>query len=406
MRILVVSQYFWPESFRINDLVLGLRDIGHDVNVLTGKPNYPGGVFPPGYKSWGVVREKFQGVHVLRVPLVPRGKGGSLSLILNYLSFALMASLLGPLLCRGQYDAIIVFQPSPITVGLPALLLKKIKKAPILFWVQDLWPESLTATGAVQSKLLVSLVGRLVRFIYKGCDKVLIQSEAFAKSIQSFGVDLDRLCYLPNSAEGLYRPVFVEKRAPERQQLPKGFLVMFAGNIGVAQDFNTILSAAEKLKKYSDIHWVILGDGRMLSWVKQQVLERKLTCNFHLVGRHPVEAMPRYFSLADVLLVSLKSEPIFALTIPAKIQSYLASSKPIVASLDGEGARIVNDSGAGFTPGAENPEGLANAVLEMYRMSVDKRQNMGEMGRKYFELHFDRNLLVKRLDGWLKEVKG
>lgn len=405
MRILVVSQYFWPESFRINDLVLGLRDIGHDVNVLTGKPNYPRGIVFPGYKSWGVGREEFQDVQVLRVPVVPRGKGGALCLILNYLSFALMASLLGPILCRGQYDAIIVFQPSPITVGLPALLLKKIKKAPILFWVQDLWPESLIATGAVQSKLVISLVGRLVRFIYKRCDKILIQSQAFAKPIQSFGVELDRLCYLPNSAEGLYSPVLVDKGAPERQLLPKGFLVMFAGNIGVAQDFNTILAAAEKLKVYSDIHWVILGDGRMLSWVKEQVLERKLTGNFHLVGRHPVEAMPRYFSLADVLLVSLKSEPIFALTIPAKIQSYLASSKPIVASLDGEGARIVNDSGAGFAPGAENPEGLASAVMEMYRMSVDERQRMGERGRKYFELHFERNLLLKRLDGWLEEVK-
>lgn len=405
MKILIVTQYFWPESFRINDLAVGLKEKGHQVTVLTGIPNYPDGHFFQGYGFFKNVRQDYHGVKVMRSPLVPRGKGGGLRLALNYLSFAFFASLLGPFFCRGKFDLIFIYEPSPITVCLPALLLKKLKSAPVMFWMQDLWPESLSATGAVRSEKILKMVDMLVRFIYKGCDCILVQSQAFFEPVMRRGGDSSRILYYPNSAEELYQPVVLEKDALERAVMPEGFCVTFAGNIGAAQDFETILNAAELLKDHAEIIWVIIGDGRMFPWVKSQVIKRNLIQTVHLLGRHPVEAMPRYFSLADALLVTLRKEPIFELTIPSKIQSYLACAKPIIAALDGEGARIIKEAGAGLTCQAENPEAsLAEAVLEMYRMPQSERQAMGMCGNTYFNAHFEHKMLLDQLETWMKEL--
>ena len=403
MDILVVTQYFWPENFPINDLVLGLAERGHKVTVITGIPNYPEGHFFTGHGLFKNMCQNYCGAKVFRVPLIPRGKGGGFRLALNFLSFALFASILGPIIDRGRCDLIFVYEPSPITVGFPALVFKKLKSAPIFFWVQDLWPESLSATEAVNSEIILKIIEMMVRFIYKGCDRILIQSLAFSSAIRRFGVQPDDIVYLPNSAQELYRPLILETDAPEYAQMPSGFRVMYAGNIGAAQDFGTVLKAAEKLKNYPDIHWVIVGDGRMRPWVEKQIQKLNLKNNVHLLGKHPAEAMPRYFSLADVLLVTLRKEPIFALTIPSKVQPYLACGKPIIAALDGEGARVIQEAGAGLTVPAENPHRLAEAVLAMYHMEESDRRAMGDRGRIYFEENFDRSLLLNRLDGWMKE---
>jgi colanic acid biosynthesis glycosyl transferase WcaI len=374
--------------------------------VLTGIPNYPAGKVFPGYGFWKKRREDYHGIEVRRVPLIARGNGGAWRLMANYFSFVLFACLLGPAMCRGKVDRVLVYEPSPITVGLPALLLKKLKRAPLFFWVQDLWPESLSATGAIRAPWLLKLVEYLVRFIYRGCDRILVQSRAFCTPITNLGVTSERILYFPNSAEELYQPVDIEPDAKERGEVPDGFRVMFAGNIGKAQDFDTILAAAELLKVHQDIHWVVLGDGRMFGWVKEQIDRRRLGDSVHLLGRHPVETMPRYFALADVMLVTLRREAIFALTIPAKVQSYLACSKPLIAALDGEGANIVREAKAGLTPRAEDPRALADAVLTIYGMSDAERREMGLRGRRYFEAHFERDMLLKRLDDWLKEAEG
>lgn len=401
MHVLIVTQYFWPEDFRINDLALGLKERGHRVTVLTGKPNYPGGAFFPGYSFFARAREDYHGVAVKRVPLVSRGDGKGLRLALNYLSFAFLASLLAPWLCREKYDVIFVYQPSPITVALPAILLRRFKRAPMMLWILDLWPESLAATGAIHSQRILKWVDRLVRYIYKRCDRILIQSRSFANSIRSKGVLADKLLYFPNSAESCYQPITLPLEAPERGTLPNGFRVMFAGNIGAAQDFETILAAAEKLKAYPDIHWIILGDGRRRAWVENQVKARGLSGQFHLLGRFPLEAMPRFFALADVLLATLCKEPIFALTIPGKIQSYLACAKPIVAALDGEGGRVVEEAGAGIAVPAGDANALANAILRMSQLPADELWNIGQRGRTYFERHFDRERLLDQLLRWI-----
>lgn len=404
MKVLIVSQYFWPESFRINDLSQGLVERGHEVTVLTGKPNYPEGSFFPGYSALRPVRERYEGARVLRVPLVPRGGGGKVRLSLNYLSFAVSASLLGPFLCRGRYDLIFVYEPSPVTVGLPAIVLKRLKKLPVIFWVQDLWPESLLATGAVRSERILGWVGKVVRYIYRRCDRILLTSRMFEPRVRNAGAEKSKIRYWPQWAETLYHPMELEDAATERKELPSGFRVVFAGNIGAAQSFDTILDAAVRLKGHSEIQWIVIGDGRMRRWVEQRVEQLGLGQKVHFTGTRPNEEMPRYLSLADALLVTLRKEPIFSLTVPGKVQSYLACARPIVASLDGEGARVIRESGAGLVAPAQDADALAKAVLELYRMPPEERGELGRRGREYFEEHFEREKLLDRLEGWMHEL--
>ena len=406
MKILVVTQYFWPENFQINDFVNTLYERGHQVTVLTGKPNYPEGLFYKGYGFFKNKQEVHNGINIIRVPLFPRKSGRKFHLFLNYLSFVFFASMIAPFRCRSKYDVIFVYEPSPITVGIPALLLKKIKRIPIIFWVQDLWPESLSATGAIRSPILLKLVRQMVYFIYHGCDIILVQSKKFFRPIEEYGIERDRIRYFPNSAESIYRPITLEEGAPERDKMPDGFRVMFAGNIGAAQDFETILDAAEKLKHHPDIHWLILGEGRMFNWLNEEVSKRTLHETFHLLGRHPAISMPRYFSLAHVMLVTLKKKPIFSLTVPSKVQSYLACGKPIIAALDGEGADIIREAGAGLAVGAEESNRLAEAVLKLYSMSEQKRELMGAHGREYFESNFQKEKLLTKFESWSLELIG
>jgi glycosyltransferase involved in cell wall biosynthesis len=284
--------------------------------------------------------------------------------------------------------------------------LKRLSGAPILFWVQDLWPESLEATGAVKSRLVLRWVSRLVRWIYRRCDRVLVQSEGFVPRVTALGAEASRTRYFPNWAEAVYRPVQVPPDAPVRASVPQGFVVLFAGNIGQAQSFETILGAAERLREQPDIHWVVLGDGRERQWVEREIARRRLTGSMRLLGQWPVETMPAYFALADAMLVTLRRDPVFALTIPSKIQSYMACGRPIVASLDGEGARVVKVSGGGLACPAEDAAALAEAVLALYRLPRDEREHMGAKGRAYFLEHFERERLLDRLEGWMLELKG
>ncbi|MDH3515179.1 MAG: glycosyltransferase family 4 protein, partial [Gammaproteobacteria bacterium] len=313
------------------------------------------------------------------------------------------ASVLGPFKCRAAFDAILVYEPSPMTVALPALVMKRLKRAPILLWVQDLWPESLSATGAVRSRFILRLVEAMVRFIYRGSDRILVQSLAFTRSIENLGVERERIQYFPNSAEDIYRPMSPDA-SDGIASLPKGFRVMFAGNIGAAQSFGTILAAAESLREQTDIQWLILGDGRMAAWVKNEIERRGLAHCVHMLGQHPVESMPRWFAQADAMLVTLKRDPIFALTVPTKVQAYMACAKPIVAALDGEGARVIREAGAGLAAPADDAGALARAVLDMYKMTHAERAAMGEQAQRYFQTHFERRMLLNRLDAWMKEL--
>ncbi len=405
MKILFITQYFWPENFRINHLSQALSERGHDVTILTGKPNYPTGSFFPGYTFLGQKKELFHKAQVVRVPLIPRRSGSGLHLAINYLSFALAACLIGPFRCHGKYDVVFVFEPSPFTVGLPGMLFRWLKKAPMIFWVQDLWPESLAATGAVRSPRILKWVGHMVQMIYRRCDRVLIQSEAFKEPVVAAGANPERTYYFPNWAETLYRPMSLPADAAEHDEIPEGFCIMFAGNLGEAQSLETIIQAAAWIKEHGeDVVWVLIGDGRRLAWMKSEVKCLGLEKQIHFLGCRPMEAMPRYFSLADALLVTLRPDPIFSRTIPSKVQSYLACGRPIVAALDGEGARIVHDSAAGVVVGAGDADALAKAVISLKAMSADEREQMGQRGRAYFESNFESEMLISQLEGWMEEM--
>ena len=399
-----MTQYFWPESFRINDLAVALVERGHAVTVLTGMPNYPTGRFYPGYGPLRPAKEQRDGVRILRVPLLPRGLHRAWQLALNYVSFTLSASLLGPPRCRGSFDVLFVYAPSPILIGIPALVLRRLKRVPLLFWVQDLWPESLSATGAVRSRVVLRAVARLVRFIYRECDRVLVQSRGFVDRVVAVGAEPARVRYLPNWAESLYEPVELEEDAPERREVPSGFRVLFAGNIGAAQSFETILEAARRLRDLPDLHWVVVGDGHRKAWVAEQVRALGLERNVHLLGPRPVAVMPRYLALGDVLLVTLRRDPIFELTIPTKLQSYFACARPVLAALDGEGARVVEESGAGLTCPAEDPSALAEGVRRLHAMPAEAREALGRRGREYYLANFGRERLVTRVEEEMAEA--
>ncbi len=403
MRILVISQYFWPENFRINDLVKECVQRGHTVTVLTGIPNYPTGKVFEAYRQQPSAFAEYQGAKVFRVPMLPRGTG-SLRLMLNYLSFVLGGVLLGPWRLRGlQVDAIFVFEPSPVTVGLPAIWLSKLKKAPVVFWALDLWPETLAAMGVVRSPRELALVGNLVRFIYNRCALVLGQSRAFLGSISKYCNDRAKIRYFPSWAEDVFTNGSVQL-APEVPDLPDTFTVVFAGNVGDAQDMPAVLNAAECLKENAGIRWVIVGDGRKSEWLRSEVARRGLDKQVLLVGRFPVERMPSFYAHADALLVSLKRDPVFSMTIPGKVQSYLMAGIPLLGILDGEGATVIREAQAGLTCNAGDSEGLAEAVQALAAMPLAERRQLGMNGRRYAEHEFGRAQLIDRLETMLAEA--
>lgn len=405
MRILVVSQYFWPENFRINDLVAEFCDRGHEVTVLTGSPNYPSGEVFPEFRSNPGGFAKFGAANVVRMPMAPRGKGG-VRLVLNYATFALSATVLGAWRLRGQkFDVIFVFEPSPITVGLPAAFLRYLKRAPLVFWVLDLWPETLEAVGVVRSRLVLKAVGHLVKFIYNRCDLILAQSKSFIPQIRRYCRREKAVEYFPSWSDAKFDFPAVAP-AVEVPATEGVFSIMFAGNIGDAQDFPAILDAAEQLKGDRGIRWLIVGDGRASEWVRSEVVRRGLEHCFLLLGYYPVERMPSFYKHADSLLVSLKDEPIFAMTIPGKLQSYLAAGVPVIAMLNGEGAEIVDCSGAGLSCPAGDGAALAAAIRNMAVMDAEGRQRMGRRGRAVSEQEFDRGALISRLLSWFEDLSA
>lgn len=403
MRILVISQYFWPENFRINDLVKEWVQRGHHVTVLTGVPNYPSGKIFDAYRIKPDNFLNYEGARVVRVPMLARGTG-SARLLLNYVSFVVGSVFWGPWRLRGvAADVIFVFEPSPVTVGLPAVLLGKLKRAPVVFWALDLWPETLAALGVLRSPLLLSWVGRLVQFIYDRCTLVLGQSRSFLDSIAKHCTDKAKIRYFPNWAEDVFAEADM-KPAAEVSVMVNGFNVVFAGNIGEAQDMPAVLDAAERLRDNEAIRWIIVGDGRKSDWLKTEVSKRSLQDKVLLPGRFPVERMPSFFAHSDALLVSLKRDPVFSMTIPGKVQSYLMAGIPLIGMLDGEGAAVIREANAGLTCVAGDGAGLAQAVLIMAAMTPDERHQLGHNGRQYALQEFGRTQLMNRLEALLLEA--
>lgn len=405
MRLLVVSQYFWPEVFRVNEIVSELRARGHEVTVLTARPNYPGGEVFDEYAANPAAFADYHGAEVIRLPVRPRGKG-SIRLLLNYWSFVVWGCLLGPWMLRGrQFDAIFCFETSPITSALPAVLLRRIKRAPLLLWVLDLWPDTLAAVGMVRSDRGLNAVGALVRFIYKRCDLILAQSKGFFPAIERWSQAPAKTRYFPQWAEAIFEGGLDSTApAPELEPHAGTFNIMFAGNIGDAQDFPSLLAAAEATRDSPGIHWLIVGDGRQADWLRTEIVRRQLQSTVFMLGRHPIERMPNFFKGAGALLVSLKAEPIFAMTIPGKVQAYLATGVPLLAMLDGEGARVISEAGAGLVAPAADAVELARIAKRLASMPEPERAAMGQRAQAYGRREFDRSALITQLEAWLTNV--
>ncbi|MCE1115128.1 MULTISPECIES: glycosyltransferase family 4 protein [Pseudomonas] len=403
LKVLVVSQYFWPENMRINDLVRDLTAKGHQVTVLTGLPNYPEGKVFERFRKNPEAFAHYEGAEVIRVPMVSRGKR-SFTLVLNYLSFLLSAATLGPFKLRGRhFDAVFVYAVSPILAAIPALVIGRLKRAPVFVWVLDLWPETLRAVGVVKHPRLLGLVGRMVSWIYNRTDYLLLQSHGFFDNVRRYcsrPIAEERLVYFPSWAEDDFSQASLSGSALIQRD-PEQFTVVFAGNLGEAQDFPAVLDAAEALRGKVAVRWVIVGDGRMSEWLGAQVALRKLD-NVHLLGRHPLEAMPGLFAQADALLVSLKTNDVFEQTIPGKVQAYLASGRPLLGMINGEAARVIEESGAGYACNSGDAGGLATITRSLAQASEAERVAMGRAGRAYYEQRYAKEKLMTRLESLLR----
>lgn len=404
MKILVVTQYYYPENFRINDLCHGLIERGHEVTVYTGLPNYPEGKLFKGYSFQGPYTEEIDGVKVIRVPLITRGAKKSWRLALNYVSYFVSATLLAPFVVKGDFDKIFVFAPSPITVAIPALFLKYLKRAPVFLWVQDLWPESLEATGVVRNKFILDKVGFGVKLLYKLTDKILLPSKAFIKNVKALDAKDSQIVYFAQWSESLF------SNSPETISvvdplIPKeGFKITFAGNIGTSQDFETIVKAAEILRSHKDIIFLILGNGLMRAWAESEVKRLGIEDTFIFLGSKPLEMMPGYYAQSDVMLLSLTDTPLFAVTVPAKFQTYLASGKPILASVNGEVARIVDEYKVGLSVPAGSPSLLAEAILKLKNCSSKELKEMASNSKICHQENFERETQLSLLESLMRDV--
>lgn len=405
MKILVVTQFFHPENFRINDLIEELDNRDNEVTILTGLPNYPGGNIYKGF-SYSSLGKSYKGrIKIIRAPILPRFSSTKIQLTLNYLSFVLCASIIGLFYCRQKYDLIFTYAPSPVTVALPAIFLNLFKRIPHIIWIQDLWPEVFMAVEAPKAKIFYSTVKSMMKFIYKKSSLILVQSKEFKIPITNLGINEDKIKYFPNWAENFFIPVDKEIAQAKVSHIPgnESFKIMFAGNIGAAQSFDIILDAAIKLKE-ENISWIILGDGRKKKWLDDQIKLHSMENSIFTLGSKPVTDMPYYYSLADAMLVSLKPHPIFSAWIPGKIQSYLACGKPIIGLLEGAGASIIKESKSGVTIESGDSRELADKVKNLSKKSNSELLIMGENALKYYNEKFNRDKLITELESHLKEI--
>ena len=401
MKFLIVSQYFWPEEFRINDLALELVKKGHEVHVITGNPNYPKGKFIKGY-GFKYSTETYQGIKIFRVPIFPRGNN-SVMLVLNYLSFILLGGLFA-FFHNLKYEKVFAVNYSPVTAILPAIVYCKKNKMKLFIWVQDLWPESIIAASNIKSKSIQKWVGSLVKYIYLKSDLIFVSNNDFKNSIIEKGILSDKIKFMPNWAEDIFTSCKELNPVRKDYNIPDGFIIMFAGNLGEAQDLEAVLKAAELIKENHSIQWVFVGDGRKYNWLKATIDEKKLSKTVTLLGRFPTESMPYFFKLADIMLVSLKDEYIFSLTVPGKVQSYMASSKPILAMMNGAGSNAVLDANCGFVANAGDYKKLCSNILKSFRLPSKNLKELGLNAYKFYSTNYSKDKIVNNFVDEINQV--
>jgi len=388
MKILVICQYYFPEPFRVNDICEEMVKRGHEVTVVTGEPNYPEGQIYKGYENHAHSDEVIRGVHVHRCPIIPR-KTGALHRFLNYFSYPQKAKKYVKRLMSSNgkpFDVVFVNQLSPVMMAEPAIYYKKKYGAPIVMYCLDLWPESLIAGGITRSSIIYKIFHKISKRIYNQMDRILITSQMFRGYLKDeFGIDDKTIEYLPQYAEGLFELL------PSKENTGVMDLV-FAGNIGEIQSVETIINAAEKMQNDA-VHFHIVGSGTDVDRIQRIAGGLK---NVIFYGRKPLEDMPKFYSMADAMLVTLKADPILSFTLPGKVQSYMAAGKPIIGAIDGETASVIKEANCGYCGKAEDSEELVRNI-EKFKKSNDK-QHMGMNARLFYEQHFDRKMFMNRIE--------
>lgn len=405
MKILLVTQYFYPENFKSNDIAFEMVKRGHIVDALVGIPNYPQGKYFKGYGIFKRRREVINGVNVYRTFQFPRGKGGSLHLIINYFSYVLSASLkVLFFFVFKKYDCIIVHEPSPIIQAYPALLLKKLKSIPVYLWVLDIWPDAMKSGGGVKNKTLLFLVNKMVIDIYNKCDKLLISSRRFTESILSKGSFKDKIVYFPNWSEDMLQKH--ETKDVLFPELPHGFKIMLAGNLGNSQDIDSVMQAVLKLRNVKELKWIFIGDGTRKNWLDNFIKDNQLENNVFVLGRYPASMMPAFFEKADALLLTLISGfPHLKMVVPARLQSYMSAGKPVLGMIDGGAVDIINEANCGFVVPAGDSKALAEVIKQKILIDVQHWSEMGKNGRDYFNKNFTKEICMNQLEIILSQKK-
>lgn len=394
MKILVVCQYFFPEQFRVNDICSELVKEGHEVTVLTGLPNYPSGIVDEKYKAFKNRREEINGVKVIRSWLLGRGEGTK-RLALNYVSFAI-SSTLKSMFIKKDFDLILVYQLSPVTMALPGILLKKITKKPLVLYCHDLWPESIASAGISSDSKIYSVLLKISKWIYKSADKIFTSSKLFEEYFKNTLDIHDNITHLPVYAEALFENI---KSINVNDNVIN---LVFAGNIGEMQSVETIIYAANELKEDQNIKFHIVGDGS--SREKCEALTNQLKLNnviFH--GQHPITEMPRFYEMADAFLITLKANKVISYTLPNKVQSYMAAGKPIIGAIDGETQIVINEAKCGRCAPAENYKELADSIKQ-FAKEKDKHALYGQNARNYYDSNFSKQIYMERLNKLLTKI--
>jgi glycosyltransferase involved in cell wall biosynthesis len=382
MRILYLTQWFDPETHMIKGLkfVRALQAAGHQVTVVTGFPNYPSGRLYPGYRLRPILRETMDGVDIVRLPLYPSHDNSSLRRSLNYLSF-FFAALVYLLVRRARYDIAYVYHP-PITVGLAAAVAGLVRRLPFILDVQDLWPDTLAATGMAGGRRLMRLIGPLCSFVHRRADSIVTQSDGIHAALHARGITAGKLVTIRNWADS--EPCSCEVQAP---LVPLHFVVVYGGNLGRAQNLGTVLEAALRLRdRRPDILIRLYGDGVEAASLRVRAEALGLrNLEFHApVGKDKINAV---FARADALLVHLADHPLFTITVPSKVQTYLAIGRPIVAGLAGEAAQLLAESEAARVAPPGDPAALAEAIASLADTSAEARAQMGRAGHRYYQRH-------------------
>ncbi len=398
MRILLLSQWFAPEpAARANALAEELSAKGHSVTVLTGFPNYPQGRLYPGFKMRPWSWEDHGKFRVLRLALYPDHSRSPIKRSLNYLSFWASAMALGPWLC-GPADVVWAFT---MHAGLPAVWLRWLRRLPFVIDVADIWPETLSETGMVRPGLFMRVAGAYCRLVYNQASFMTVQSQGFRDNLLGKGVPEDKLVVVENMADdAIYHPQEPDPEFGRAHGLLGKFNVVFAGAMGIAQGLPTLISAAAKLKEIADIQFVLVGEGSCIEDAKAMARRLGLE-NIRFVPHQPASAMPRFFAHAGALLVHLKRSPLFSITVPAKTQVYMASGRPIIMAVAGEGAQLIERHGCGLTCPPEDPDALAAAVRNLHGLSPEQRAALGQAGRSLYLQRFTKQAMVDRTESVL-----